>query len=90
VFSKTASLNATDAITDVPWLELTAIVGQGTLAKTAFRLDTVGGQPPASVSTRIRATTDRSARPMAHSLACHTRQTTFSRHNVCIRLSVMC
>ncbi|GFZ42886.1 hypothetical protein JCM24511_00604 [Saitozyma sp. JCM 24511] len=48
VFSKTGSLNASDAITDVPWLELTAIAGQGTLAKTAFRLDTVGGQPPAS------------------------------------------
>lgn len=67
VFSKTGSLNASDAITDVPWLELTAIAGQGTLAKTAFRLDTVGGQPPASVSTYIRVTTDRSAQPRARS-----------------------
>ncbi|RSH94360.1 hypothetical protein EHS25_004163 [Saitozyma podzolica] len=51
VFSKMGSLNASDAITDVPWLELTAIAGQGTLAKTALRLDTVGGQPPASCAT---------------------------------------
>ncbi|KAK8861282.1 hypothetical protein IAR55_002101 [Kwoniella newhampshirensis] len=33
---------------NVPWLQLAGIDGQGTLAKSVYRLDTVGGQPPDS------------------------------------------
>lgn len=35
---------------NVDWLELHAIEKQGTLAKYVFRIFTIGGQPPASVS----------------------------------------
>ncbi|KAF9055349.1 hypothetical protein BDZ89DRAFT_1055941 [Hymenopellis radicata] len=33
---------------DVDWLSLAAVAGQGTLASQIFRVDTRGGQPPAS------------------------------------------
>jgi hypothetical protein len=38
-----------DPKTNVDWLELKAIAGQGALAKYVFRILTIGGQPPASV-----------------------------------------
>lgn len=38
---------------NVDWLELHAIEKQGTLAKYVFRIFTIGGQPPASVSRSI-------------------------------------
>jgi len=34
---------------NVPYLQLSALRGTGSLAKTVYRLDTVGGQPPKSV-----------------------------------------
>ncbi|CAD6581913.1 MAG: hypothetical protein TREMPRED_003133 [Tremellales sp. Tagirdzhanova-0007] len=52
VTAKTASVNATDSAVDIPWLQLTAIPGQGTLAKSVFRIDTVKGQPPKNCSTQ--------------------------------------
>jgi Protein of unknown function (DUF3455) len=39
-----------DPTTNVDWLELKAIDGQGSLAKYVFRILTVSGQPPSSVS----------------------------------------
>ena len=54
VTAKTASVNATDSAVDIPWLQLTAIPGQGTLAKSVFRIDTVKGQPPKNVRDILR------------------------------------
>jgi len=45
---KNGSINAPDAARDVTWLQLTAQAGQGDLAKTVYRINTVGGQPTAS------------------------------------------
>lgn len=41
-----------DKSVDIDWLYLTALsyAGQGKLAKSVFRVETAGGQPPASVS----------------------------------------
>jgi len=50
VGTKNASLAAPEPAADVTWLMLDAIDGQGTLAKTVFRVHTYGGQPPSSVS----------------------------------------
>jgi len=44
ILNKTGSINSPAGATNVAWLQLTSI--QGTLAKTVFRVDTVGGQPP--------------------------------------------
>jgi len=33
---------------DVDWLDLAAVANQGTLAKSVFRINTAGGQPPTS------------------------------------------
>ncbi|WVQ77795.1 hypothetical protein IAR50_007485 [Cryptococcus sp. DSM 104548] len=50
--SKTASFNdPTDTATNVPWLQLTAVDGQGTLAKSVYRIYTVNGQPPSTCDT---------------------------------------
>ncbi|OCF42517.1 hypothetical protein I317_03633 [Kwoniella heveanensis CBS 569] len=46
-----ASPAPSDPGVNVPWLQLTAIEGQGTLAKSVFRVDTVNGQPPSSCTT---------------------------------------
>ncbi|WVF66734.1 hypothetical protein IAT40_001476 [Kwoniella sp. CBS 6097] len=46
--NSTAPSNPT---TNVPWLHLGAIQGQGTLAKSVFRVNTVNGQPPSSCSS---------------------------------------
>ncbi|WVN90516.1 uncharacterized protein L203_105752 [Cryptococcus depauperatus CBS 7841] len=35
---------------NVPWLQLAALNGQGTLSKSVFRLNTIKGQPPSSCS----------------------------------------
>lgn len=42
---------ATDPAVNVPWLSLAAV--EGSLAKSVFRLSTVNGQPPSSVSSTI-------------------------------------
>lgn len=39
-----------DPAHNVDWLQLVAVTGQGTLAKSVFRIDTAGGQPPVNVS----------------------------------------
>jgi len=44
ILNKTGTINSPAGATNVAWLQLTSI--QGTLAKTVFRVDTVGGQPP--------------------------------------------
>ncbi|ODN72848.1 hypothetical protein L202_08277 [Cryptococcus amylolentus CBS 6039] len=50
--SKTATSNdLTDPSVNVPWLQLTAVEGQGTLAKSVYRLDTVNGQAPSTCDT---------------------------------------
>ncbi|OCF58363.1 hypothetical protein L486_04396 [Kwoniella mangroviensis CBS 10435] len=52
ILSKVASANApTDPTTNVPWLQLAALDGQGTLSRSVFRLNTFKGQPPTSCST---------------------------------------
>ncbi|KAK4690048.1 hypothetical protein P7C73_g74, partial [Tremellales sp. Uapishka_1] len=52
IASKTASLASPNSTaTDVAWLQLTAIAGQGTLAQSVYRLETVNGQPPTSCTT---------------------------------------
>lgn len=43
-------MDAPAPATDVASLQLSAVAGQGTFAKSVFRLDTASGQPPASVS----------------------------------------
>jgi len=49
VTAKTGDIPAPqDPTTNVDWLELKAIAGQGDLAEYAFRIYTVGGQPPTS------------------------------------------
>ena len=45
-----------DPTTNVDWLELEAIDGQGSLAKYMFRILTARGQPPSSVSIWVRST----------------------------------
>ncbi|TYJ52394.1 hypothetical protein B9479_007012 [Cryptococcus floricola] len=50
--SKTAASNdVTDPSVNVPWLQLAAVEGQGTLAKGVYRLDTVNGQAPSTCDT---------------------------------------
>ncbi|WVQ83500.1 hypothetical protein IAT38_005641 [Cryptococcus sp. DSM 104549] len=50
--SKVAAFNdPTDPTNNVPWLQLAAVEGQGTLAKSVYRLGTYKGQPPTSCST---------------------------------------
>jgi hypothetical protein len=44
ILNKAGSINSPAGATNVAWLQLTSF--QGTLAKTVFRVDTVGGQPP--------------------------------------------
>ncbi|WVQ94347.1 hypothetical protein IAU59_001426 [Kwoniella sp. CBS 9459] len=52
IVSKLANTPApTDPSANVPWLQLGAIAGQGSLAKSVFRVHTVGGQPPSSCTT---------------------------------------
>lgn len=55
VAAKSAGIPAPTGAQDVDWVALKAI--QGSLASDVFRVDTRGGQPPASVSTHtfIRA-----------------------------------
>ncbi|WVQ85920.1 hypothetical protein IAT38_008088 [Cryptococcus sp. DSM 104549] len=49
VLSKVTAQDApTDPATNVPWLQLKAIDGQGTLSKSVYRINTVKGQPPTS------------------------------------------
>jgi hypothetical protein len=49
VLKRDSGVDAKDPAVDVPYLKLVALEGQGTLAQTVYRLDTVGGQPPQSV-----------------------------------------
>ncbi|EIN08187.1 hypothetical protein PUNSTDRAFT_44769 [Punctularia strigosozonata HHB-11173 SS5] len=46
VASKTAAVNAPNAATDITWVFLTAVEGE--LADNVYRVQTRGGQPPAS------------------------------------------
>jgi len=46
VAAKAAGIHAANNVTDVDWLELAHV--QGDFATTVFRVDTIGGQPPAS------------------------------------------
>lgn len=48
VLKRDSGVDAVDPKTNVAYLKLVAV--DGTLAKTVFRLDTAGGQPPSSVS----------------------------------------
>ncbi|WVW79694.1 hypothetical protein I302_101664 [Kwoniella bestiolae CBS 10118] len=49
ILSKIAGVNApSDSTTNVPWLQLGALEGQGTLSKSVFRTNTFKGQPPTS------------------------------------------
>ncbi|WWC59912.1 uncharacterized protein I303_102474 [Kwoniella dejecticola CBS 10117] len=43
-----AAADPTDSAVNVPWLQLAAVEGQGTLSKSVFRLNTFNGQPPSS------------------------------------------
>nr|XP_019012364.1 uncharacterized protein I206_03211 [Kwoniella pini CBS 10737]OCF51145.1 hypothetical protein I206_03211 [Kwoniella pini CBS 10737] len=52
IVSKVAAFNdPSNSSVNVPWLQLSALKDQGSLAKSVFRLNTVNGQPPASCVT---------------------------------------
>lgn len=53
VLARVGSANASDPVNDVAWLQLGALPGQDTLAKTVLRVYTAGGQPPSSVSPLV-------------------------------------
>ena len=54
VAHKVKSIDSPDDPTnDVTWLELDNDPGQGRLAKKIYRINTVGGQPPSSVSSSV-------------------------------------
>lgn len=46
-----STASPTNASLNVPWLQLSAV--DGALAKTVFRIDTAGGNPP-NTSVRVR------------------------------------
>ncbi|WRT65390.1 uncharacterized protein IL334_002333 [Kwoniella shivajii] len=52
ILSRVAGTNdLTDPASNVQWLQLAALAGQGTLAKSVYRLNTMKGQPPTSCNT---------------------------------------
>jgi hypothetical protein len=50
IAAKTTGATAPDTATDIDWVFLTALAGEGKLASQVYRTDTRGGQPPATVS----------------------------------------
>lgn len=53
IVKRDSGVDAVNATVNVPYLKLTGLADQGTLAKSVYRLDTAGGQPPSSVSQII-------------------------------------
>ena len=49
VLRRDSGVDAKNPLVDVPYLKLVALESQGKLAKTVFRLNTAGGQPPQKV-----------------------------------------